>query len=74
LGNQKISDLNSHTYLTDLLDYESEVLNQFMNLGLPHTHTHKVKFKALGWFNIEVGNLKYKLMNLANSKSRIKTL
>jgi hypothetical protein len=32
--NQKTIDLDSLARLTDLLDYESEALNQFMNLGV----------------------------------------
>jgi hypothetical protein len=34
LVNQKISEFNSLAYLTDILDYESEALDQFMNLGV----------------------------------------
>jgi hypothetical protein len=32
--NPKNSDLNSHAHLADLLDYESEALRQFMNIGV----------------------------------------
>jgi hypothetical protein len=34
LVNQKTSELNSHARLTDILDYESEALSQFMNRGV----------------------------------------
>jgi hypothetical protein len=34
LVNQNISIFGPLTHLTDLLDYESEALNQFMNLGV----------------------------------------
>jgi hypothetical protein len=39
LVNRNISEFNSHAHLTDLLDYESETLGQFMNIGLPHAQS-----------------------------------
>jgi hypothetical protein len=65
LVNQKISELNSYAHLTDLLDYESEVLGQFMNLcvsfwfrtTLP-IQSHKVKPKALCHLALRLVNQK----------------
>jgi hypothetical protein len=54
IDESEISELNSHAHLTDLLDYESEALSQFMNLGLSFWYrmtlpipSHKAKLEAL---------------------------
>jgi hypothetical protein len=48
--------------LTDLLDYEFEVLSQFMNLGMSFLYRateliqlHKIKLKALSQLVLRVG-------------------
>jgi hypothetical protein len=54
IGESEISEFNSHAHLTDLLDYESEALSQFMNLGVSFWYmmtlpiqSHKGKPEAL---------------------------
>jgi hypothetical protein len=70
LVNQKINDLNSHAHLTDLLDYESETLSQFMNLGLSFCYratepiqSHKAKPEALCQLTLRLVNHKTSDLN-----------
>jgi hypothetical protein len=70
LMNQKISNLNSHAHLADLLDYESEALSQFMNLGVSFCYrvtepiqSHKAKHEALCQLTLRLVNQKTSDLN-----------
>jgi hypothetical protein len=63
LVNQKTSELNSHARLTDLLDYESESLGQFINLGMSFWYrtilpiqSHKVTPEAICQLTLRLVN------------------
>jgi hypothetical protein len=70
LVNQKISDLNSHAHLTDILDYESEALSQFMNISVSFYHrateliqSHKANPEALCQLTLRLVNQKTSDLN-----------
>jgi hypothetical protein len=73
LVNQKISELNSHAHLIDHLDYESEVLGQFMNLSVSFCYTatlpiqsHKNELKVLCQLTLSLVNQKISEFNLVH--------